>query len=86
MPPHRYVSRRRLESAKAMIATGHASLGVPAGHGHDARRVPTNVDSIAGLRAIATTIVVLRTGAGFQCRRLGVILPRSLDQLSSEAG
>ena len=27
MPPHRYVSRRRLESAKAMIASGHASLG-----------------------------------------------------------
>jgi AraC family transcriptional regulator len=26
MPPHRYVSRRRLESAKAMIASGHASL------------------------------------------------------------
>jgi AraC family transcriptional regulator len=27
VPPHRYVSRRRLESAKAMIATGRASLG-----------------------------------------------------------
>ena len=27
VPPHRYVSRRRLESAKAMIATGGASLG-----------------------------------------------------------
>ena len=26
MPPHRYVSRRRLENAKAMIATGRASL------------------------------------------------------------
>jgi AraC family transcriptional regulator len=26
MPPHRYVSQRRLESAKAMIASGHASL------------------------------------------------------------
>jgi AraC family transcriptional regulator len=26
VPPHRYVSRRRLESAKAMIATGRASL------------------------------------------------------------
>ena len=26
VPPHRYVSRRRLESAKAMIATGLASL------------------------------------------------------------
>ena len=26
MPPHRYVSQRRLESAKAMIAAGHASL------------------------------------------------------------
>jgi AraC family transcriptional regulator len=26
VPPHRYVSRRRLEAAKAMIATGHASL------------------------------------------------------------
>ena len=26
MPPHRYVSRRRLESAKAMIASGRASL------------------------------------------------------------
>jgi AraC family transcriptional regulator len=25
-PPHRYVSQRRLESAKAMIATGRASL------------------------------------------------------------
>jgi len=24
MPPHRYVSRRRLENAKKMIATGHA--------------------------------------------------------------
>jgi AraC family transcriptional regulator len=27
MPPHRYVSHRRLESAKAMIATGRVSLG-----------------------------------------------------------
>jgi AraC family transcriptional regulator len=27
VPPHRYVGRRRLESAKAMIATGRASLG-----------------------------------------------------------
>jgi AraC family transcriptional regulator len=27
VPPHRYVSRRRLESAKAMIAAGRASLG-----------------------------------------------------------
>jgi AraC family transcriptional regulator len=27
VPPHRYVSRRRLESAKDMIATGRASLG-----------------------------------------------------------
>jgi AraC family transcriptional regulator len=27
VPPHRYVSRRRLESAKAMLATGRASLG-----------------------------------------------------------
>lgn len=27
VPPHRYVSQRRLESAKAMIATGRASLG-----------------------------------------------------------
>ena len=27
VPPHRYVSRRRLESAKEMIATGRASLG-----------------------------------------------------------
>jgi AraC family transcriptional regulator len=26
VPPHRYVSRRRLERAKAIIATGHASL------------------------------------------------------------
>jgi AraC family transcriptional regulator len=26
VPPHRYVSRRRLENAKAMIATGRASL------------------------------------------------------------
>jgi AraC family transcriptional regulator len=26
VPPHRYVSRRRLETAKAMIATGRASL------------------------------------------------------------
>jgi AraC family transcriptional regulator len=26
LPPHRYVSQRRLESAKAMIASGHASL------------------------------------------------------------
>jgi AraC family transcriptional regulator len=26
VPPHRYVSRRRLESAKAMITTGRASL------------------------------------------------------------
>jgi AraC family transcriptional regulator len=26
VPPHRYVSQRRLESAKAMIATGRASL------------------------------------------------------------
>jgi AraC family transcriptional regulator len=26
VPPHRYVSRRRLESAKAMLATGRASL------------------------------------------------------------
>jgi AraC family transcriptional regulator len=26
VPPHRYVSRRRLESAKTMIATGRASL------------------------------------------------------------
>ena len=26
MPPHRYVSQRRLENAKAMIASGHASL------------------------------------------------------------
>jgi AraC family transcriptional regulator len=26
VPPHRYVSRRRLESAKAMIARGRASL------------------------------------------------------------
>jgi AraC family transcriptional regulator len=60
VPPHRYVSQRRLESAKAMIATGRASLceialdcrfflaiephpRVPAGHGHGAGRVPTNV-------------------------------------------
>jgi AraC family transcriptional regulator len=27
VPPHRYVSQRRLEGAKAMIATGRASLG-----------------------------------------------------------
>jgi len=27
VPPHRYVSQRRLESAKAMIAAGRASLG-----------------------------------------------------------
>jgi AraC family transcriptional regulator len=27
VPPHRYVSQRRLESAKAMIATGRVSLG-----------------------------------------------------------
>jgi AraC family transcriptional regulator len=27
LPPHRYVSRRRLESAKAMIAAGRVSLG-----------------------------------------------------------
>jgi AraC family transcriptional regulator len=27
VPPHRYVSQRRLESAKDMIATGRASLG-----------------------------------------------------------
>jgi AraC family transcriptional regulator len=27
VPPHRYVSQRRLESTKAMIATGRASLG-----------------------------------------------------------
>jgi AraC family transcriptional regulator len=27
VPPHRYVSQRRLENAKAMIATGRASLG-----------------------------------------------------------
>jgi AraC family transcriptional regulator len=27
MPPHRYVSQRRLESAKAMIAAGRVSLG-----------------------------------------------------------
>jgi AraC family transcriptional regulator len=26
VPPHRYISRRRLESAKTMIATGRASL------------------------------------------------------------
>jgi AraC family transcriptional regulator len=26
VPPHRYLSRRRLESAKAMIATGRTSL------------------------------------------------------------
>jgi AraC family transcriptional regulator len=26
VPPHRYVSRRRLESVKAMIASGRASL------------------------------------------------------------
>jgi AraC family transcriptional regulator len=26
VPPHRYVSQRRLESAKAMLATGRASL------------------------------------------------------------
>jgi hypothetical protein len=26
VPPHRYVSRRRLETARAMIATGRASL------------------------------------------------------------
>ena len=31
-PPHRYVSRRRLESAKAMIATGRASLSEIALH------------------------------------------------------
>ncbi len=31
-PPHRYVSRRRLESAKAMIATGRASLCQIADH------------------------------------------------------
>jgi AraC family transcriptional regulator len=34
VPPHRYVSRRRLESAKAMIATGRASLSEIA---HDCR-------------------------------------------------
>jgi AraC family transcriptional regulator len=27
VPPHRYVSQRRLKNAKAMIATGRASLG-----------------------------------------------------------
>jgi AraC family transcriptional regulator len=27
MPPYRYVSRRRLENAKAMLATGKLSLG-----------------------------------------------------------
>ena len=32
IPPHRHVSRRRLESAKAMIATGRASLGEIAFH------------------------------------------------------
>jgi AraC family transcriptional regulator len=32
VPPHRYVSRRRLESAKAMIATGRASLSEVALH------------------------------------------------------
>jgi AraC family transcriptional regulator len=32
VPPHRYVSRRRLESAKAMLATGRASLGEIAFH------------------------------------------------------
>jgi AraC family transcriptional regulator len=26
VPPHRYVSRRRLETARAMIATGRTSL------------------------------------------------------------
>jgi AraC family transcriptional regulator len=31
-PPHRYVSQRRLESAKAMIATGRASLNEIAFH------------------------------------------------------
>jgi AraC family transcriptional regulator len=34
VPPHRYVSRRRLETAKAMIATGRASLSEIA---HDCR-------------------------------------------------
>ena len=34
VPPHRYVSQRRLESAKAMIATGRASLSEIA---HDCR-------------------------------------------------
>ena len=32
VPPHRYVSQRRLESAKAMIATGRASLSEIALH------------------------------------------------------
>jgi AraC family transcriptional regulator len=32
VPPHRYVSQRRLESAKVMIATGRASLGEIAFH------------------------------------------------------
>src|SRR5262245_40444189 len=32
VPPHRYLSRRRLESAKAMIATGRASLSEIALH------------------------------------------------------
>jgi AraC-like DNA-binding protein len=32
VPPHRYVSRRRLESAKVMLATGRASLGEIAYH------------------------------------------------------
>jgi len=60
VPPHRYVSQGRLESAKAMIAAGRAPLSqialdtrfflaielyprVPAGHRHDAGRVPTDV-------------------------------------------
>jgi AraC family transcriptional regulator len=32
VPPHRYVSRRRLETARAMIATGRASLSEIAFH------------------------------------------------------
>ena len=32
VPPHRYVSQRRLESAKAMIATGRVSLSEIALH------------------------------------------------------
>jgi AraC family transcriptional regulator len=52
VPPHRYVSRRRLETARAMIATGRASLSEIA---HDCRFSSQSSFTRAFRRAMSMT-------------------------------